>query len=229
MNQAVVTGKVLNDWQKKTVMWDVERGAPDQIQELPWQTCTCIGQWHYDKHVYYNDRYKTPAQVVRMLVDVVSKNGNLLLSVPLKGDGSLDPTELAIVKRIGEWMEINSESIYGTRPWVIFGEGPQAEGINPINAQGFNEGKLVYSSKDIRFNKKGEKTIYVTVMGVPEEDITVKALGSKTAQNSRKIKSISLLGSSESVLWTQEKESLTISRPSSVPCEEAIVYKVTLR
>ena len=229
VNQAVVTGKVLNDWQKKTVMWDVERGAPDQIQELPWQTCTCIGQWHYDKHVYYNDRYKTPAQVVRMLVDVVSKNGNLLLSVPLKGDGSLDPTEIAIVKRIGEWMEINSESIYGTRPWVIFGEGPQAEGINPINAQGFNEGKLVYSSKDLRFNKKGEKTIYVTVMGVPEEDITVKALGSKTAQNSRKIKSISLLGSSESVLWTQEKESLTISRPSSVPCEEAIVYKVTLR
>ena len=228
-SQIVFTGKVLTDWQKKTLLWDVERGAPDAIQELPWQTCTCIGEWHYNKHVYYDDRYKSSADVISMLVDVVSKNGNLLLSVPLRGDGTPDPTEVRIVKQIGRWMNINSESIYDTRPWVIYGEGPTADTANPVNAQGFNEGRLKYSAKDIRFNKKGDKVLYVTLLGVPEEDITVKALGSKTAQNSKKIKSITLLGSDEKVTWTQEKDSLSIGKPATVPTEEAVVYKVTFK
>ena len=228
-NQGIITGKVLNDWQKETILWDVERGAPDRIQDKPWQTCTCIGQWHYDKHVYYNDGYKNSSQVITMLVDVVSKNGNLLLSVPLKGDGSLDPTEYKVVKAIGNWMQINGESIYGTRPWKRYGEGPNADASNPIRAQGFNEGRLKYTSADLRFNCKGDKIIYVTVMGVPEKDITVASLGSKTEYNNRKIKSVSLLGSDENVSWTQNSNELTIGKPSAVPSPEAIVYKVTLR
>lgn len=228
-NQAIVMGKVLNDWQKKTVMWDVERGAPDAIQEKPWQTCTCIGEWHYDKHYYYEDRYKTSAQVICMLVDVVSKNGNLLLSVPLRGDGSPDETELAVVRKIGEWMAINSESIYETRPWRIFGEGPGAEGKNPINAQGFNENGLRYGPEDLRFVQKGDNTIYVTVLGVPQKDITVKALGAKTGYNSRRIRNISMLGSEKEVSWSQGADSLTIACPTEVPCTEAIVYKITLK
>ena len=225
----VFTGKVLTPWQKKTILWDVERGAPDAIQELPWQTCTCIGSWHYDKHIYYQDRYKTASQVITMLVDVVSKNGNLLLSIPLKGDGTPDPTELRIVKEIGHWMQINGESIYETRPWVIYGEGPTAENKNPIQAQGFNEGRLKYTAADIRFNKKGDKVLYVTLMGIPEEDIVVKALGSKTAQNTRKIKSVTLLGSEEKVTWTQSKETLTIAKPADTPSPEALVYKVVFK
>ena len=225
----VFTGKVLTPWQKKTILWDVERGAPDSIQELPWQTCTCIGSWHYDKHIYYNDRYKTPAQVITTLVDVVSKNGNLLLSIPVKGDGTIDPTELRIVQEIGHWMQINGESIYDTRPWVIYGEGPAAENKNPIQAQGFNEGRQRYSAADIRFNKKGDKVLYVTLFGVPEEDVVVKALGSKTEQNSRKIKSITLLGSDEKLAWTQSKETLTITKPAAVPSPEALVFKVVFK
>ena len=228
-NQMIFTGKVLTDWQKKTLLWDVERGAPDSIQELPWQTCTCIGSWHYDKHVYYNDRYRPASSVIRMLVDVVSKNGNLLLSVPLRGDGTPDETEIRIVKEIGHWMKINGESIYETRPWVIYGEGPSAEAANPINAQGFNEFRLRYSAADIRFVKKGDKTVYVTLMGVPEEDVTVKALGSKTAQNSRKIKSVTLLGSDEKLAWTQTKDSLTITKPTDAPSPEAVVFKVVFK
>ena len=225
----IFTGKVLTPWQKETILWDVERGAPDAIQELPWQTCTCIGSWHYDKHIYYQDRYKTASQVITMLVDVVSKNGNLLLSVPLKGDGTPDPTELRIVKEIGHWMQINGESIYETRPWVIYGEGPTAENKNPIQAQGFNESRLKYTAADIRFNKKGDKVLYVTLMGIPEEDVIVKALGSKTAQNTRKIKSVTLLGSDETVTWNQTKETLTISKPAEIPSPEALVYKVVFK
>ena len=225
----VFTGKVLTPWQKETIVWDVERGAPDAIQELPWQTCTCIGEWHYNKHVYYEDRYKPAGQVITLLVDVVSKNGNLLLSVPLKSDGTLDPTEQRIVREIGHWMQINGESIYDTRPWVIYGEGPTAESANPINAQGFNEGRQKYSAADIRFNRKGDKVIYVTLFGVPDEDITVKALGSRTEQNRRRIKSISLLGSGEKLSWTQGRDSLVIGKPSEVPSPEALVFKVTLK
>ena len=228
-SQIVFTGKVLTDWQKKTLLWDVERGAPDSIQELPWQTCTCIGMWHYDKHLYYADRYRPAKSVIAMLVDVVSKNGNLLLNIPLRGDGTPDPTELRIVGEIGQWMKINSESIYDTRPWVIFGEGPTAESTNPINAQGFNEGRLRYSAADIRFNKKGDKVLYVTLLGVPEEDVVVKSLGSRTAQNTRKIKSISLLGSDEKVTWTQTRENLTIGKPENIPSPEAVVYKVIFK
>ena len=228
-SQIVFTGKVLTDWQKKTLLWDVERGAPDAIQELPWQTCTCIGEWHYNKHVYYDDRYKSSADVISMLVDVVSKNGNLLLSVPLRADGTPDPTEIKVVKQIGAWMQINSESIYDTRPWVIYGEGPTAEAANPINAQGFNEGRQKYSAKDIRFNRKGDKVLYVTLLGVPEEDITVKALGTKTAQNSRKIRNITMLGSADKVVWTQAQDGLTIACPAAVPATEAVVYKVEFR
>ena len=164
-----------------------------------------------------------------MLVDVVSKNGNLLLNIPLRGDGTPDPTELRIVGEIGHWMRANSESIYDTRPWVIYGEGPTAENKNPIQAQGFNEGRQKYSAADIRFNKKGDKVLYVTLMGIPEEDVVVKALGSKTAQNTRKIKSVTLLGSEEKVAWNQSKETLTITKPADVPSPEALVFKIVFK
>ena len=85
----VVTGKVLKDWHKKAIVWDVERGAPDRIQPLPWQTCTCIGSWHYDKRRFYDGTYKTAKEVIQTLVDVVSKNGNLLLSIPVRADGTI--------------------------------------------------------------------------------------------------------------------------------------------
>ena len=126
-------------------------------------------------------------------------------------------------------MQVNGESIYGTRPWAIYGEGPTADAANPLNAQGFNEGRLQYSAADIRFNKKGDKVLYVTLLGVPEEDVVVKALGSRTPQNSRKVKSVSLLGSDEKVAWTQTKETLTIGKPAFVPSPEALVYKVVFK
>ena len=229
VNKAVVTGKVLTQEQKKTIVWDVERGAPDKIQELPWQTCTCIGSWHYDKHIYYSDSYKSAPTVVRMLVDIVSKNGNLLLSVPVKGDGTIDPTERRIVTEIGEWMKVNGESIYGTRPWKVFGEGPTSENANPVNAQGFNEGKEKYSSADLRFNKKGDKLLYVTVFDIPEGDVTVRSLGRKAGLADRRIKSVSLLGSEEKLTWKQDDEKLCITAPDMSGVVMFPVFKVEFK
>lgn len=223
---AVLFGKVLNKEQKECMVWDVERGAPDQIQEKPWQTCTCIGDWHYNEGVFNGNRYKSAKNVIHMLVDVVSKNGNLLLNIPVRGDGSIDEKEIAVVEGITKWMDINKESIYGTRPWAKFGEGPSAEASNPINAQGFNENRIKYSSRDIRFNIKG-KTIYATLMGVPDEDILIKSLAAGKISN--KVKSVKLLGSKEKVNWLQNETGLKINKPSFIPSEIALVYKISLK
>ncbi|MFN8356156.1 MAG: alpha-L-fucosidase [Spirosomataceae bacterium] len=224
--QGVLFGKVLSAEQKKCVTWDVERGAPDKIQELPWQTCTCIGDWHYNEAVYEQNRYKSAKDVIHMLVDVVSKNGNLLLNIPLRGDGSLDDKEELVLEGITKWMVINKESIYDTRPWRIHGEGPSVEMANPINAQGFNEGKIKLTSKDIRFNQKG-KVLYVTLLGVPEGAIQVKNLGSTTEKN--KISNIQLLGSKERMRWNQSADYLSIEKPNQIPNDIATVYKITFQ
>jgi alpha-L-fucosidase len=220
--EGVLFGKILTDKQKKCMVWDVERGAPDKIQDLPWQTCSCIGDWHYNTSVYENNRYKSARDVIQMLIDVVSKNGNLLLNVPVRGDGTIDEKEVAVVEGIAAWMDINKESIFDTRPWKIFGEGPAAEAKNPINAQGFNEGKIKFSAKDIRFNQNG-KILYVTIMGAPDSDIVVKSL---KADGQNKIKKIELLGSNEKINWNQNSDGLTIDKPIRIPNPIAIVFKV---
>ncbi len=166
--KAVMFGKILSEEQKQCMVWDVERGAPDQLQALPWQTCTCIGNWHYDRAVYEQDRYKSAASVIRSLVDIVSKNGNLLLSVPIRGNGTIDDKEVKILKDIADWMEVNKESIFGTRPWKIYGEGPATESVNPLDNAGFNEGKVTLSEKDIRFNQKVKCSMLLPLVSLPK-------------------------------------------------------------
>ena len=219
----VVTGKILKDLHKKALLWDVERGVPDRCQELPWQTCTCIGSWHYDRGIYNRGHYKSAATVIRMLVDIVSKNGNLLLSVPIRANGTIDEKEEAVVRDIKAWMDINSESIYGTRPWKTFGEGPLAEAVNPLNDQGFNEGSN-YSAQDVRYvTKKGK--VYATIMKWPETgDFTFKCLG----QEAGKVKSVKLLGYGK-VSFRQNANGLTVTLPAKHPNEIAPVLAVTLK
>ena len=216
--EIVVTGKVLTDWQKQTLVWDVERGAPDDIQPLPWQTCTCIGSWHYDKHIYYNDAYKTPAQVIGMLVDIVSKNGNLLLNIPLRADGTYDEKAAAFLDELEAWMTQNGESIFGTRPWVKFGEGPVAEKDIKINSQGFNEGQYNgMDSRDIRFNQT-PKYLYVTAMGWPEDGrLVVKSLAKGNQDFKKSIFSAYLLGYGR-VKARQTAEGLVVQLPK--PCNK---------
>jgi alpha-L-fucosidase len=224
--EAVLFGKVLNDEQKKCMVWDVERGAPDKLQPLAWQTCTCIGDWHYKRSVYENNGYKSAQTVIHMLVDIVSKNGNLLLNIPVRGDGSIDEKEVAILEGISKWMDVNKESIFDTRPWIVFGEGPSAEQANPVNAQGFNEGKTKYNARDIRFNQKG-KILYATTLGVPDSATVIKALG-KDKKNGT-IKTIEVLGSKEKIIWKQTAESLVIEKPKMIPNDIAVVFTITLK
>ncbi len=221
--EVVPMGKILNDEQKQALLWDVERGVPDKCQPQPWQTCTCIGSWHYDRGIYNRSGYKSAATVVRMLVDVVSKNGNLLLSVPVRADGTIDEKERAILADIKVWMNQNGESIYATRPWTTFGEGPQAENAKPLNRQGFNE-DTEYSAKDVRYvEKKG--VVYATIMDWPEQSsFTFKAL---SAASGHAVRQVRLLGYGK-VAFRQTAAGLVVTLPRQKTNAIAPVFKVKM-
>jgi alpha-L-fucosidase len=216
--QTIVTGKILDEQQRKAMVWDIEKGQSNTIEPLPWQTDTCIGNWHYDRGIYNNKRYKSAKTVIHTLIDVVSKNGNLMLNIPVRGDGSIDELERTIVNEIGLWMKGNSESIYGTRPWKIFGEGPQQESAGALTAQGFNEGKgKSYTSADIRFVQKG-KILYATVMAWPENGTAIiKSLGKESPYHTNKIKQIKLVSTGEKLKFKQNAQTLEIYFPNQKP------------
>lgn len=193
--EAVVFGKKLQDDHKKALVWDVEKGVPSEGQKDAWQTCTCLGSWHYDRSCYDDNWYKSAKTVIHMLVDIVSKNGNMLLSVPMKGDGTIDDKEEKILEDIAAWMDINKEGIFGTRPWAVYGEGPSTDNIIPLDGPGFNEGKTApYTPADIRFVKKGD-ILYAHVLAWPEDGkVLIKSLASDRGLYLAKIKKVELLG-----------------------------------
>ncbi len=227
-NEAVILGKILTPEQRKCIVWDIERGQSNQIEPLPWQTDTCIGQWHYDRRIYDHHGYKSAKTVIHTLVDVVSKNGNLLVSVPVRGNGSIDDQERAIVEGIGAWMQANGESIYGTRPWKIFGEGPAQEGAAALSAQGFNEGKgKPFGAEDIRYATKG-KTLYATALGWPSSGrVLMKSLAVGSPHYSGKVKQVELLGMPGKLKFEHTKDGLAVVLPAQKPNDIAYAFKIT--
>jgi len=209
-NPGVVFGKILDDQQKEALVWDVERGAPNAIMDRPWQCCNCIGDWHYNTNTYQNGWYKSASTIVKLLVDIVSKNGNMLLSVPLRADGTFDEKEAAILKEFGEWMKVNKESIIATRPWKKFGEGPIADSDIKINNQGFNDGNYTKAgSNEIRFTQTATH-IYATALAWPEDKkMTVKSLATE------RIKQVELLGYGK-VKFAQTSDALIVQLPKKV-------------
>lgn len=224
--EAVMLSKILDENQRKAIVWDVERGAPNQIMEQPWQSCSCIGGWHYNTAIYENNWYKSAADVVKLLVDIVSKNGNLLLSVPLRADGTFDEKEEKILNEFGEWININKEAIFDTRPWEVFGEGPIAEADIKINAQGFNEGAYSKATaQEIRFTQT-KKALYATVLAWPEDGkVVIKSLSAKQKLYSGRIKKVELLGYGN-LDFIRTSEGLQINLPEKKLNNIAPVLKI---
>ncbi len=218
--QAVLTTKNMPPELRGTLVWDIERGRSDRLEEHPWQTDTCIGEWHYHRGI----GYKTAAQVIAMLADIVSKNGNLLLNIPVRGDGTIDDDEVAFLEEMARWMDVNKEAIFGTRPWIAYGEGPaKARGGS------FSEGAArPYSARDIRFTTKG-RVLYAIALGWPADGkLVIQSLG-KVAGTTGQVAAVRLLGHKGTLKWTHDEIGLTVTMPAGKPCDHAYVLKITGR
>lgn len=211
--EAVLNAKKMPTSQRNSLVLDIERGGTDKIDPLPWQTDECIGQWHYNKGL----RYREAGSIINMLVDIVSKNGNLLLSIPVRADGTIDSLEVSFLKKMGRWMTINGEGIYGTRPWKIFGETFTVIDKNDNRKNNF-------SAKDVRYTIK-DGNLYLFLLGVPSYDINIETLGT-SAGYADKIKSVKMLGSKEKIKWKQTANALVINKPQGFPTEYALAFKI---
>ena len=219
---AVLNVKSVEAARRPGVVEDYERGASDVIQPAPWQTDTCLGEWHYRRSLFEEHRYKTVAQVVRSLVNIVSKNGNLLLSVPLRGDGTIDEDEAAFLEGMAAWIQVHGEGIFGSRPWKIAGEGP----TRSVGGM-FNEGKDAYGARDVRFTTTRD-ALFAFLLGWPEDRravITSLASGSPLVDG-RKITQVTLLGSTAPLQWSQDAAGLTVQLPETAPSPHAVALRI---
>ncbi len=162
---------------------DIERGQLDTIAEHPWQTDTSVGDWFYN----VRDVYKTPAHVLEMLVDIVSKNGNLLLNIPQRPDGTIDDECDDLLRRMAVWMDANGEGIFGSRPWEMAGEGPAAMKATTR----FHEPEVAWGSADFRFTQKGETLYAYQMRGADDGQVVIRSLA---AGRSRRVTGVRLLG-----------------------------------
>lgn len=204
---------------------DVERGVLDSISAFPWQTDTSIGDWYYRT----GQKYRSGTEVIQMLLDIVSKNGNLLINVVQTPEGDLEPDVLNILQEIAAWMPANSEGIYGTRPWKVYGEGPSTQKTNQKKGQfGGLRDVNAYQPTDIRFTIKGNN-LYAFCMDVPDADIRIKSLGKGAKLNDKAIVAVSLLGSDEKLQWKLEDDALVITKPANMPAWKVMSLKIELK
>ena len=217
-SETVYFSKTGSDCVTGTCALDRERGVLDDISPKPWQTDTCIGEWHYKKGA----KYKSAKKVIDLLVDIVSKNGNLLLNIPLPASGEPDGEELKILAGVTDWVSVNGEGIFGTRPWKIYGEGPATKVVIPKTGKEFDpseDKKPDLGVRDVRYSAKG-KTLYALVQGWPasgSSEVILEALGTNSPQQPAKATDVRLLGRAEALKFRQDSTGLRVTLPSTTP------------
>ena len=216
INQAVYNQKDRNPDIAAIGVLDIERGQMDHATPTPWQTDTCVGGWFYDERA----AYKTPAQVIETLVDIVAKNGCLLLNFTQRPDGTLDEENLYILKVMADWIKINGEGIYGTRPWKVAMEGPTVH-----TTQGFNETKMPWTTADFRFTSKG-KSVYAFQMHYPDRrEAFIRTLG---LAGGERVAKVEVLGHAGKLVYRQADDGLLVQFPEQRACGLVPCIKVEL-
>ena len=212
--EAVATIKEVPDRLAKAVVADYERGLTSKIMPYTWQSETCIGDWHYNRALFDKPGqyggYLQPRDVIHWMIDTVSKNGTFVLNIPGKPDGTIDSKEIAVLDGITAWMQINGEAIYETRPWKLYGEGPDM--VKSGSFQGTSISKL--GAKDIRFTRNKTNTvIFAIALGWPVGEFVIQSLGTANATQPGKIEHVQLLGTDAKLKWKQSAEGLRVELP----------------
>ena len=211
----VINNKYDKAYPEGTTVLDIERGKLASIRTLPWQTDDAVSyrSWGYIPE----DSFKSTKYLINNLIDIVSKNGCLLLNIGPRSDGTIPEEAQNRLLSIGKWLEINGEAIYSTRPWKIYGEGP-----TKVSDGAFTDAKdKPFTAEDIRFTQKGNY-LYAITLDIPKKDILITSL----PVTAKKIKSIEVLGSSEKITWTQTAKGLQIKLSKSYPTENAVVFRL---
>jgi alpha-L-fucosidase len=206
----------------KAAVFDVERGQLGDLREKFWQTDTAVAKnsWGYVDGM----EYKTTSSLVHDLVDIVSKNGALLLNIGPKPDGTIPDEDQRILREIGEWLSVNGEAIYGTRPWKSYGEGP----TKVIEGSFKDTERAPFGQEDIRFTKKGEVT-YAIVLSEPEGTVKIRSLGSSLGLEPREVAAVELVGSEAPLKWTRTADGLEVDVPAQLPSKHACAFRVTFQ
>ncbi len=220
--EAVINTKFLPEDRRAAVVEDVERGFRSDIVPHAWQTDTCIGDWHYNRRRYLDKSYMSAEAVIHRLCDVVSKNGNLLLSIPVRGDGTIDSEERKIVEQIGTWTNRFGEAIYGTRPWRVAGEGP-----TQVAAGQYDDGAMKpFTSQDIRFTTK-DGVLYALTLGQASGKVIIASLGKGSPYGRGSVKRVEVVGLNLPLKFVQARDGLHVEVPADASHAFGIALKIT--
>jgi alpha-L-fucosidase len=226
-NQAASRGEVgvinykYSAMEKQSAVLDIERGQLNNIRDSYWQTDTSVSNdsWGYIE----NDHFKTPEFIVHQLIDIVSKNGNLLVNVGPRSDGTIPDEVQKVLLDIGSWLKMNGEAIYGTRPWKIYGEGP-----TKIVEGAFHDTSLSpFTEHDFRFTQKGDAVYAIALAWPASGEVVIKSLGG-AALSGKNIEKVSLVGSASVLEYSQQTDGLHIRVPAQPPGRYAYCFKVLL-
>ncbi|WP_093988889.1 alpha-L-fucosidase [Massiliimalia timonensis] len=212
-NHAVYTQKDRRPEIYQIGVLDIEKSQLPGIQAAPWQTDTCIGNWFYDAAC----EFKKAGHIIEMLVDIISKNGTMLLNILQKPDGSIDEETTYLLEELADWFPVCGEGVYGTRPWRV-----NAEGDSRVVINGFQEDAVAWNPSDFRFTQKGS-TVYAFMMRVPENRVAVL----KSFTPDEKVKRVRLLGMGE-VPFEQSFGVLTVKLPEALPTKYTNCFAVEL-
>ncbi len=218
-HQGVVLTYKQHDFPENAAVLDIERGKLDALRLLPWQTDTSVSihSWGYVN----NDEYRNAKSLIDELVDVVSKNGNLLLNVGPKSDGTIPEEARDVLLQMGAWLKTNGEAIYGSRPWLVYGEGP-----TKVTSSTKNSDQQEFTPEDIRFTTH-DGALYAIALGWPASgELRIRTLARGLPYLSGPVCTVKLLGSEEPISFRQQADGLHIELPKQRPEEPAFTFRI---
>ena len=207
----------------RSAVLDLERGELANIRPQCWQTDTSISDksWGYIQ----DDTFKSPELVVHQLIDIVSKNGNLLLNVGPRADGTIPAEVQQILRSTGSWLRTNGEAIYDTKPWKVYGEGPTSVAAGPFH----DTRTRAYTAQDFRFTAKGN-ILYALQLGQPRNNrAVIRSLGTSGPGGRNKVRSVDLLGSHIGLPFEQREDGLYVHVPEEMPASYANAFRIQFR